>query len=242
MPRAYTEPKHIADVSDCYFYHTVDLPEVGLQVGEWDLRDSIEDYLGRLDYKGKRVLDVGTANGFLCFEMEKRGANVVGYDLSEDYDWDGVPYNAVPPYEKMKDGRKHFKKMNNAFWLSRRVLNSSAQMLNGTVYNIPQDIEKFDVSVFGSILLHVRDPFLALQNAAGVTKKHIVVTDVFSETTRFIPDPEKGTLDTWWHFSPELIVQFLRVLGFHRCDVYFHDQRFMVTNESVQMFTVVASR
>ena len=218
------------------------LAQYPLQQGEWDLRATIDDYLGNLDYQGKRVLDVGTANGFLCFEMEKRGADVVGYDLSELYDWDGVPYDAIMPMEKMKEGRAHFRKMNNAFWLSRQVRNSNARMIHGTVYDIPQDIEPFDIAMFGSILLHVRDPFLALQRAAAITKEAIVVTDVYSETTQFIPDPDNGRQDTWWNFSPERIIQFLRVLGFPNVETSFHQQRFDVTGEMVDMFTVVAHK
>jgi predicted nicotinamide N-methyase len=37
----------------------------------------VDPYLGNFDFVGKRVLDVGAASGFLTFEMEKRGAEVV---------------------------------------------------------------------------------------------------------------------------------------------------------------------
>jgi len=242
MASPYTPERYIDDLNDCYFYHTVDLPGLGVQKGEWDLRGNIGAYLGDLDFEGKRVLDVGTANGYLCFEMERRGAEAVGYDLSENFDWDGVPYNAIPPLEKMAAGRQHFRKMNNAFWLTRRLLNSKARMINGTVYDIPQDIEKFDISIFGSILLHVRDPFLALQRAAAITREHIVVTDRYVETTQFVPDPATGQLDTWWLFSPDLIVRFLRVLGFSSIRIHYHEQNFAITNTMFKMFTVIGSK
>ncbi|HEY4442105.1 MAG TPA: hypothetical protein VGN14_16725, partial [Candidatus Elarobacter sp.] len=65
----------------CYFYHTMELPGVGTVEGEWDLRTGVDAYLGGEELRGKRVLEIGTASGFLCFAMERRGAEVIGYDL-----------------------------------------------------------------------------------------------------------------------------------------------------------------
>src|SRR5713226_1761530 len=68
----FASPRRGVRKEDCAFYHVCDLPGAG-QVGHhWDLRDTIDDYLGRYKFSGKTVLDVGTASGFLTFEMEKR--------------------------------------------------------------------------------------------------------------------------------------------------------------------------
>ena len=87
----YATPRMVTDVTECYFYHVMDLPGYGRVGGEWDLRDVAQEYLGCVDYSGKRVLEVGTASGFLCFFLEGQGAEVVAYDLSEDQLWDVVP-------------------------------------------------------------------------------------------------------------------------------------------------------
>ena len=72
----------------------MDLPGFG-EVGKgWDLRKTIDDYLGHFDFRGKRVLDVGTASGFLTFEMEKRGAEVVSFDMASRAQWQLVPFRA----------------------------------------------------------------------------------------------------------------------------------------------------
>jgi len=34
----YAAPRHIEELNNCYFYHTMDLPEVGTVAGDWDLR------------------------------------------------------------------------------------------------------------------------------------------------------------------------------------------------------------
>ena len=48
--------------------------------------------------------------------------------------------------------------------------NSSANVMYGTVYQIPEAIGRFDVGTLGSILLHLRDPFLAMQQGPNCTR------------------------------------------------------------------------
>ena len=77
----YAQPQNIKNVDGCYFYHTMDIPGYGTVYGEWDLRGRESSYLGNVRFKGKSVLEIGTASGHLCFYMEKQGAEVVAYDL-----------------------------------------------------------------------------------------------------------------------------------------------------------------
>src|SRR5438270_11281842 len=77
---------------DCIFYQTICLPGIGVINGQWDHREHTNAYLGDIDFTGKRILDVGPANGFFSFEMEERGAEVVALDLSEEADRHAVPW------------------------------------------------------------------------------------------------------------------------------------------------------
>ena len=65
-------PREINKLEDCYFYHTMDLPTYGTVTGEWDLRGKEDLYLGHKSVDTKKVLDVGTASGHMCFYMEKK--------------------------------------------------------------------------------------------------------------------------------------------------------------------------
>ena len=62
--------------------------------GDWDLRRGVDDYLGKVVFAGKRVLEIGPASGFLTFEMEKRGAEVTSVEVTAEHGWDFVPYPA----------------------------------------------------------------------------------------------------------------------------------------------------
>jgi SAM-dependent methyltransferase len=164
----------------------MDIPGFGHVDGEWDLREGIDAYLGNVDLRGKRVLEMGTASGFVCFHMERKGADVVAYDLSGQQDWDVVPYARDGEAAFRSDRKNHIRKLNNAFWLCHRAFKSESKMVYGDAYSVPEDIGMVDVCTFGSILLHLRDPFLALQRALRLTKETVIVTDMLG------PDASDG--------------------------------------------------
>src|SRR5438094_5591920 len=94
--KIFAAPLKVDNVADCYFYHTMELPGYGVIEGrDWDLRDGVDEYLGKVDFAGQRVLEIGRASGFLTFEMEKRGADVVSVAVTAQHGWDSAPYRAA---------------------------------------------------------------------------------------------------------------------------------------------------
>jgi hypothetical protein len=251
----YAEPLDVRDVRDCYFYHTNDLPG-GVHVkGEWDLRPNIERYLGGVDFRGRRVLDVGSASGFLSFHMERKGAEVVSCDLSEDHLWDFVPFAGVDFRPVAEDYRAKMRRLNHGYWFCHRAFGSRARKVYGTVYNIPEAIGPVDIAVFGSILLHVRDPFLALQKALQITTDQVIVTEMLPRRQFYqmflgwLGRPKMAFLpehathkhgSTWWELSPAVIRHFLGVLGFEKTRVSYHRQLFQ--GQTRLLFTVIGQR
>ena len=89
----YEPPWKVTTVDECNFYHSTDIPGVGLIEGQWDLRGGFDEYLGGYDFSGKRVLEIGPATGFLTFQIEKTAAEVVAVELPMDRSfWNAVPY------------------------------------------------------------------------------------------------------------------------------------------------------
>lgn len=251
----YAEPRTVTDLADCYFYHTMDVPGYGLIQGEWDLRGSEGEYLGRVPLRGKRVLEIGTASGFVCFHMERQGAEVVAFDLDTDQPWDVVPFAQYDHRQHAAAARMHLRKLDNAFWLCHRAFGSRARKVYGSVYALPAAIGLVDVTVLGCVLLHLRDPFLALANAVRLTQETVVVTEPIqlSRWARlllrllgdrglaFLPDPVTAQpRDTWWYLPPGLVQRFLAVLGFEKSTVSYHQQR--LADRLHKMYTVVGHR
>jgi len=138
----------VQDVKECYFYHSMDIPGYGAVTGEWDLRHRMSDYLGNISFDGKRVLEMGTADGFACFYMESQGAEVVAFDLSGAETWDVVPFARDNSKIFNVERKHHIERLNNAFWLSHRAFRSKSRMVYGNAYSIPAEIGEVDIATF----------------------------------------------------------------------------------------------
>src|SRR5205085_1561170 len=117
-------------------------------------------------------------SGFLSFHMERQGAEVVSYDLSDAHCWDNVPFAGTDIKAVDSDTRAGIRKVNNSYWYCHRAYRSKNRVVYGTVYEIPDSIGSVDIGVFGSILEHLRDPFLALQKGLALVRETAIVTEV----------------------------------------------------------------
>lgn len=217
---SYATPLKVDRPEDCFFYHKINIPGLG-EVGEqWDLRKSIDSYLGNFDFRGKRVMDMGTASGFLTFEMEKRGADVVSFDMIDGTQWDIVPHTEVQKDMALVRDRcfKAHQRLRNAYWFTHARLGSKARVHYGDIYDLPGELGTFDVAVFGMILSHLRDPFQALYSASRLVSDTIVITNQMMETTQpigsFIPNNVNNERMAWWSLSRGCLTQMLEILGF----------------------------
>lgn len=236
----FAVPRTVTDIGECFFYHTMQVPGYGVRSGQWDLRPTIGEYLGGVAFRDKRVLDIGTADGYICFHVESQGADVVAYDLSENDAWDMVPFAGYDYKQYASDNKTHIKQLNNAFWLCHRAFDSHAKMVYGTVYTLPKEIGPVDVSIFGSILLHLRDPFKGLQGALELTRETVIIAEPLSSHwvsrvlgrmgmpyMQFVPRFKKcEPRDSWWYLPPAVVREFIGVLGFEDVQVKYHVQQY----------------
>jgi tRNA (mo5U34)-methyltransferase len=148
------------------WYHTLELAP-GVETPGWfDLRPIVER-MPWPDVRGKRCLDIGTYDGFLAFELERRGAaEVVATDIPSHEDWDWPPMVRERGSEWM---REHAGEKGTGFSVAKEVLGSAVERIFVSVYDLdPGEIGQFDVVVCGSLLLHLRDPFRALAAVRSV--------------------------------------------------------------------------
>jgi tRNA (mo5U34)-methyltransferase len=149
------------------WYHTIELAPDLVTPGWFDLRP-IVDGMPWPDVRGKRCLDVGTYDGFLAFELERRGAaEVVATDISDPSGWDWPLITRERGTEAVASSAGG--KTGMGFEIARRALGSSVERVETSIYDLnPDEIGTFDVVVCGSLLLHLRDPIRALEAIRGV--------------------------------------------------------------------------
>jgi SAM-dependent methyltransferase len=258
--RLFALPREGIKFDDCFFYHTIDLPKTGTALGYWDLRQSTDIYLGNVQFQGKSVLEVGVANGYFSFYMERKGARVVGFDLCEDFPPDVVPFARQNTRHEERVLSEHVRKQVNGYWFSHQELQSKAKVVYGSIYSLP-DLGEFDICTFGAVLLHLRDPFKALENALRYTRETVIVTEpmwrgqfvqrIFNYFFQsfpfmlFLPNPK--TLGpnnySWWFLPPQTIIRFLAVLGFVNARVLYHRQKANgLGGRMIPHYTIVAQR
>jgi tRNA (mo5U34)-methyltransferase len=154
--------------SQALWYHTLDLPQGVVTPGWFDLRP-IVDRMPWPDVEGKRCLDVATYDGFLAFELERRGASeVVATDIPHHEDWDWLPRERRDGIEFL---RQEAGMKGRGFEIAARALDSKVDRRILNVYDLsPEEVGEFDVVVCGSLMLHLRDPFRALAAIRSVCR------------------------------------------------------------------------
>jgi hypothetical protein len=221
---SFAVPRLNVRQEDCFFYHVCDIPGVGQVGGHWDLRPNVDDYLGRFDFAGRSVFDVGTASGFLTFEMEKRGAEVVSFDVANARLTQIVPFATDPctQDELLASQETGFEHLKNSYWFCHQRLGSSARVYYGDIHRLPAGIGPFDIVMIGMCLPHLRDPLGALESVAAKSRDVVIITQQTLVEDRPImqmigtPNPEHNEhlRYAWWMQSDGCITNFMAILGF----------------------------
>lgn len=234
----YETPWLLPNISDCYFYHSITLTDSFSISGDWDLRPVVDSYLSDYNFNRKRVLDVGTATGFLSFHCEARGAQVVSFDHSNLF-----PVNTIPGWPENPDG---FTRMKNGYWFAHSALRSSNKVIYGNIYDLPQPVVsyQFDVAILGSVLMHLENPFGALRSASKVAKTLIITEThrpyIDTDHAVFRPGMKDGNdYLAWWYLPIKTVINMLRSLG------YSTSEPTMLTAHgkagSVDLYSIVAT-
>lgn len=206
---------------DCHFYHCIELPGHGLVKGSWDLRGRVKDYIGNVNVRGKRCLDVGTASGFLSFELEKLGAaEVVSFDADSPTRVHEIPFHNslfVNDHARwLEQAGDWLRRLKNSYRYSHRLLNSRARPVYGSIYDLPADqLGRFDVAVIGMLLVHLRDPIGALASVSRVLKPdgELVITEGMLPTEEPVARLHGDPPGSWWAFSVGMYRKVFRMLG-----------------------------
>ncbi|MBZ9909343.1 hypothetical protein LB557_25370 [Mesorhizobium sp. BR115XR7A] len=219
----YARPLDVNSVDECIFYHSYDLPESGYVRGHWDLRGRFDDYINGESLDGKRVLDVGTASGFLSFEAEKGGAEVVSFDAESAAVWDRIPFPKHNAAEERRiwvaGANDYLTKWKRSCWLAHREFRSKNKIAYGNVYDIPAELGMFDTVIVGQILVHLRDMLGALSSIARRCSKTMIIAEGMIDNdapiSTFLGRADNPSDDfSFWHHSTGLYIELMQIMGF----------------------------
>jgi hypothetical protein len=220
--RPFIDPPARIAKEDCEFYHWLDLPSETVS-GQWDLRGRIGDYLGNTSVKGRSIIDVGTASGFLTFEMEKHGAEVVSFDAASAKDIAFIPLYGHPYVTNHSEWclttDAYLSRLKNSYWYAHRALQSNSKVIYGNVYDIDTYGYTFDIAVIGQILIHLRDPVTALAAVSRLCRDVLIIAEGTHESSdtvgkMYARHTAGGPPYIWWQLSIPLYKELLAMFGF----------------------------
>jgi tRNA (mo5U34)-methyltransferase len=192
------------EVAGAEWYHSMRLPGGIVTPGIFNTIDELPRVPLPASLAGKRCLDVGTADGFWAFEMERRGAtDVVAIDVRDPakLDWPGPPKSEARM--RQVGGAELVK--HRGFEIAHRAYGSSVQWRESPVYALTPDlVGEFDFVFVGSLLLHLRDPVGALAAIRTVLRGEMLSVDTVSPLlTLFHPRKPLARFEApgwplWW--------------------------------------------
>jgi SAM-dependent methyltransferase len=245
MADLFAHARQVDDIADCEFYHTMELPDIGIVEGQWDLRGRLQDYLAGVNVSGKRVFDVGAASGFLSFEMEKAGADVVSMDADDADRIAMLPFhNSLYSTDRSEWRRRtnaFLERLKNSYWLAHRLYGSRNAVFYGDVYDVPEALGKFDVVVVGQLLVHLRDPITALASVSRRCSDTLILAEGMVDSderiARFHARADVGPEWIWWQYSTGLYRELMGILGFEVVRVV--ENRYLCRHEYSKGLTAV---
>jgi len=196
------------DLAEKGWYHSFELPDGTVIEGVNPLEAQRRRYARfpiPTDLRGKRVLDIGTWDGWFAFEAERRGAAVTAVDCVET---------------------SHFRDLH-------RRLGSSVDYRILDVYELPAaGLGKFDIVFLLGVLYHLRHPLLALETVCSLATDVVIVDsfvadgDTWRDHADAIPTMEfyetnelANQFDNWVGPSVSCLMAMCRAAGFARVEL-----------------------
>jgi SAM-dependent methyltransferase len=246
----FVDPWPKPKLEDCFWYHTVDLPSGETMNGQWDLRGRFVDYTGHVDLHGKRLLDIGTASGFLSWEAERAGAEVVSFDLDHSRRQRLLPFKdsiyCVDRAESERQREVFFNGLKSSYWYMHHSLRSKAKVFYGDIENLPRDLGHFDVALFGSVLEHLPDHIQPIGSAALLSDM-IIITGPMTDSEALTADfaghaghPEANY--SFWRYSLGVYQQIFAMVGFRITNITRASYHFVLENQEIEIPTIIACR
>jgi SAM-dependent methyltransferase len=195
------DPVAIRSAIDAFghWYHRMELAPGVVTPGMNDPRPTLAALALPDDLRGKRVLDIGTRDGFFAFECERRGADVVAVDYVAD--------------------------TQTGFAIAASALGSRVRFVHENIVNLtPDEYGTFDVVLMLGLLQHLRDPLSGIDAARALCSARLYLeTTVCDEPgvadqpfARFwLGDSMSGDPTVFWLPTARCAADLLTEAAFH---------------------------
>lgn len=188
------------EVDQVDWWHTIDLGDGIVTPGRGGSPQLLERIRMPDDMTGRTVLDIGTFDGAVAFEAERRGAKrVVAVD------------HRVPP----------------GFLVAHRALNSSVEFQEADVHRLdPERLGVFDIVFYLDVIYHLPNPMASLERVRGVTGDTMILETegaldwMETPAAQFVgsADAMRDSALNWWYPNMPCLTAMVQAAGFGRVE------------------------
>jgi len=189
--------------------HIIDLGDGCFTPGTWSQPNpSLVKAADSVDFRGKKVLDVGCWDGLWSFEAERRGAaEVHGIDLVTQRRWSEQ----------------------STFLLAKQILGSRVHYHpDVSVYDVQRlGINDFDVVIYPGVYYHLKDPLLSFSRLRNVMKEGatiivegVILREPGCHARFFYRDVHLNELSNWWVPTIDCLRQWVECSYFELQDEF----------------------
>jgi tRNA (mo5U34)-methyltransferase len=228
-PTGIERERLLARVAARPWVHVIDLGDGVSTPGTWlQPNPALVRAMDSVDFRGKKVLDIGCWDGLWSFEAERRGAaQVYATDLVTQRRW----------------GEE------STLLLAKQILGSRVEYHPDlSVYDVERlGVRDFDVVIYPGVYYHLKDPVLSFTRLRRVMKEGAtlivegaVVEDAGCSARFFYREPYLGDLSNWWVPTVDCLRQWVEcgffegVEEFGFWDAGGHNLRYTLTARAVR--------
>jgi tRNA (mo5U34)-methyltransferase len=152
-----------------YWFHRIEVAPGIVTPGEDDTPGKCKWLQLPETLAGKRVMDIGTYEGFFAFECERRGAQVLAVDI-------------IPPSPT------------SGFRIVHELLGSQVEFQQASIYDLtPERFGQFDLILCLGVLYHLRHPLLGLERVHSICRGQLILETQICD--RYFIDPSGKPID-----------------------------------------------
>lgn len=233
----FQQPILCPSKENCYFYHSITYPDGDVVNGTWDIRGNFSGYIGYYPIRGKKILDIGTASGFLAFSAEAAGGIVTALEAASPEEFKRLPVADTKYFDNRQGWQKtvdrdHLIPLKNSWWYGWYKFDSKSKLTYAPIEELYDWGDRFDVVLAAAIIEHISDPITAIGAMARVAREALIIA--FTElldTDDLLMQPLLGMDRThdymWWRLSRGLYHRIFDHLGF---DVEFVETARAIAN------------
>ena len=165
-------------ISENEFYHSIEINNYKIK-GYYNWEPYFNSLQNLFDYKNKKILDVGPADGYFSHKFDLLGASVEAVEIPDQIDRDIYKFGeAFKTFNHWKKKSSH----NYNFEIFNKIFKNDIKLIYKDIYELESLNKFYDLVFCSDLLLHLTDPIRAIDQLVKVSNDYILIGNPIIKT------------------------------------------------------------